>query len=139
MILTSPGGFGALSLTVTTSGGRDFLLTVTRKSEEASGRPEATSTQGEAPAAASERDARHATARTGRIEEEWDSADEALSERRGPCEMVGQNAEQQKHHIATSSKQSRRLTFARNFSPRRLNAKKAHRIRRHTYKQRAAQ
>ena len=47
-----------------------------RKSEEASGRPEATSTQGKAHAAARERDkARHGT--DG--EEEWDSADEALS------------------------------------------------------------
>ena len=47
-----------------------------RKSEEASGRPKATSTQGKAPAAARERvKARHGT--DG--EEEWDSADEALS------------------------------------------------------------
>ena len=47
-----------------------------RPSEEASGRPKATSTQGKAPAAARERDkARHGT--DG--EEEWDSADEALS------------------------------------------------------------
>jgi hypothetical protein len=47
-----------------------------RKSEEASGRPKATRTQGKAPAAARKRvKARHGTVG----EEEWDSADEALS------------------------------------------------------------
>ena len=52
------------------------MFLASRKSEEESGRPKATSTQGKALAAARERDkARHGT--DG--EEEWDSADEALS------------------------------------------------------------
>ena len=53
-----------------------YVFLASRKSEEESGRPKATSTQGKALAAARERDkARHGT--DG--EEEWDSADEALS------------------------------------------------------------
>ena len=77
---------------------------------------------------------RHATARKGRKSGTQlmkpSAATRPVRDGRTTCGRI----------TSSRSKQTRPLTLlARNFSTRRLNAKKAHRMRRHTYKQRAAQ
>ena len=77
---------------------------------------------------------RHATARTGR------KSGTQRMKHSAATQPVRDGRTTRGRIPSTRSKQTRPLTLLdRNFPTRRLNAKKAHRMRRHTYKQRAAQ